>query len=132
MPSRYFSLQEANDLVPWLKETFNRLIPLIKKAGLGQRELLELLRETKRNGASSSDTLISANQQEVNELGERLNAMLRQVTDNGIVVRDAERGLVDFPSLRDGREICLCWIPEEDEVRFWHEIDAGFAGRQPL
>jgi hypothetical protein len=50
-----------------------------------------------------------------------------------VVVRDVERGLVDFPSLRDGEEVYLCWLlDDEDEVAFWHEPDAGFAGRRPL
>jgi hypothetical protein len=49
-----------------------------------------------------------------------------------IVVRDLGRGLVDFPAIRDGVEIYLCWLVDEDEIRFWHELDAGFAGRRPL
>ena len=50
-----------------------------------------------------------------------------------IVLRDFERGLVDFPALRDGVEVYLCWlVDEEDEIGFWHEPEAGFAGRRPL
>ena len=49
-----------------------------------------------------------------------------------IVVRDVERGLVDFPALRDGEEVYLCWLVDEDEIGFWHGLDAGFAGRRPL
>jgi hypothetical protein len=49
-----------------------------------------------------------------------------------IVVRDVGRGLVDFPSVQDGAEIYLCWLVEEPEIGWWHEIDAGFAGRRPL
>ena len=49
-----------------------------------------------------------------------------------IVVRDVERGLVDFPALRDGREVYLCWEEGEDDVSHWHEVDAGFSGRQDL
>src|SRR5215218_9367507 len=49
-----------------------------------------------------------------------------------IVVRDVARGLVDFPALQDGAEIYLCWLVEEPEIGWWHEIDAGFAGRRPL
>ena len=49
-----------------------------------------------------------------------------------IVVRDAQRGLVDFPALRDGEEVYLCWMLDEPEVGHWHEPDAGFAGRRPL
>jgi hypothetical protein len=49
-----------------------------------------------------------------------------------VVLRDIERGLVDFPALREGQEVYLCWLLDEDEIRFWHEPEAGFAGRKPL
>ena len=50
-----------------------------------------------------------------------------------IVLRDLERGLVVFPSMREGREVYLCWVErEEDEIAYWHDLEAGFAGRQPL
>jgi len=50
----------------------------------------------------------------------------------GIVLRDLDSGLIDFPSIRDGQEIYLCWIDGESDIVFWHELDAGFQGRQPL
>jgi hypothetical protein len=50
-----------------------------------------------------------------------------------IVLRDVDRGLIDFPAMRDGAEVYLCWlIDEEESIRFWHDPDAGFAGRRPL
>jgi hypothetical protein len=50
-----------------------------------------------------------------------------------IVLRDIDRGLIDFPALRDGEEVYLCWlVDEEDAIGFWHEPEAGFAGRRPL
>ena len=50
-----------------------------------------------------------------------------------VVLRDLDRGLVDFPALREGREVYLCWVErEEDEIGFWHDLDAGYAGREPL
>ena len=49
-----------------------------------------------------------------------------------IVLRDVDRGLIDFPSLRDGVEVYLCWLVDETKIGFWHEPDAGFAGRRPL
>ena len=56
-----------------------------------------------------------------------------EVAAAGIVVRDLDRGLVDFPSIRDEREVYLCWVEsEEDEIGFWHDVDSGYAGREPL
>jgi hypothetical protein len=48
------------------------------------------------------------------------------------VVRDIDRGLIDFPAIRDGQEVYLCWELGEDRVAWWHELDAGYGGRQPL
>ncbi|MDE0506470.1 MAG: DUF2203 domain-containing protein [Candidatus Poribacteria bacterium] len=48
------------------------------------------------------------------------------------MIKNIDPGLVDFPHLRDGREVYLCWQFGEDEIRYWHDVDAGFAGRQPL
>jgi hypothetical protein len=57
---------------------------------------------------------------------------LHRLDDEDIVVRDLERGLIDFPALREDREVYLCWLLGEPEITHWHEIDAGFAGRRPL
>ena len=57
---------------------------------------------------------------------------LHRLDDEDIVVRDLERGLIDFPALRDGREVYLCWLCGEPEITHWHEIGTGFAGRRPL
>jgi hypothetical protein len=67
------------------------------------------------------------------ELGAHaLSRALNELDAVDVVVRDVERGLVDFPALRDGEEVYLCWLVDEDEIGFWHAPDAGFAGRRPL
>jgi hypothetical protein len=55
-----------------------------------------------------------------------------QLEQLDIVVRDLERGLVDFPAVMDGREVYLCWLLHEPQVTHWHAIESGFAGRRPL
>ena len=57
---------------------------------------------------------------------------LRWIQERGILLKDPERGLVDFPSIRDGRPVLLCWQMDEPSVAHWHEVSGGFAGRQPL
>ena len=59
-------------------------------------------------------------------------ARLSELEAVDVVVRDVDRGLVDFPALRDGEEVYLCWLVDEDEIGYWHAPDAGFAGRRPL
>jgi hypothetical protein len=61
-----------------------------------------------------------------------LQRALAELQEADIVVRDVVRGLVDFPALRDGEEVYLCWLVDEPEIEHWHELDAGFAGRRPL
>jgi hypothetical protein len=54
------------------------------------------------------------------------------IQELGAIVKDIDRGLVDFPALRDGEEVLLCWQLGEDEIRYWHGVDEGFAGRKKL
>jgi hypothetical protein len=61
-----------------------------------------------------------------------LAGALEEIQDLGVVVKDLDTGLVDFPSVREGRDVLLCWRLGEDEVAFWHGYDDGFAGRQPI
>ena len=61
-----------------------------------------------------------------------LQAGVAEFDEREIVLRDLDRGLIDFPALRDGREVYLCWVDGEPDIGFWHELDAGFAGREAL
>ena len=61
-----------------------------------------------------------------------LQAGAEEMAERDIVLRDLDRGLVDFPTLRDGREVYLCWVDGEPDIAFWHHLDAGYAGRQQL
>ena len=62
----------------------------------------------------------------------RMREYLQELSDLGVVLKDPFSGLIDFPSRMDGREVYLCWRLGEPEVAFWHELEAGFAGRQKL
>ena len=63
---------------------------------------------------------------------ERLDALVHQILDTGAILKDINTGLLDLPSLRDDHEVYLCWRHGEQRIEYWHEIDAGFAGREPL
>jgi len=58
--------------------------------------------------------------------------LLHQIKDLGVIVKDVDKGLCDFPYMRDGKMVYLCWHLGEEEIGFWHDIEAGFAGREPL
>ena len=132
MRHRLFTLEEANQLVPWLEATFQRLVPAQEELTALQSRLLVLQRQRSSNGASSSQSEVTQVQQEQDRLGQRFEESIREITNQGILVRDVARGLVDFPSIREGREVYLCWIGGEEQIEFWHETDRGFAHRQPL
>ena len=132
MQRRLFTLEEANELVPWLEATFQRLAPALEELGRLQGRLLELQRRRRSNGASSNQEEVSRAQEELTRLAQRCEDTVKEIIDRDIIVRDPTSGLVDFPSLRQGREVYLCWIGGEERIEYWHETDRGFAHRQPL
>ena len=69
---------------------------------------------------------------QVGEAFLELRGAVAELAASEIVVRDLDRGLIDFPSIRAGEEVYLCWLDGEDDIEFWHDLDAGFAGRQEL
>ena len=132
MERRHFTLEEANELLPWLAETLSGLMPVREELAERQQELLVLLRQRQGNGASSKVSQTVDLQRTVDRLTNQLQRRLREISQRGIIVRDLSRWLVDFPSYQDGREIYLCWIRGEVEIAYWHETNEGFNSRQPL
>lgn len=132
MRNRLFTLEEANALLPWLEEQFDRMMPRRDELAARQEQLIDLLRRRRSNGHSSSEEEIVATQQAVDRLTKELQEQLQEVSRRGILVRDLGRGLVDFPSLREGREVYLCWLRGEERIGYWHDTNTGFAGRQPI
>ena len=132
MEHRQFTLEEANALVPWLEETFQRLTGMRQEQTDAQTRLDELLKHRGSNGSSSSNEAMQQAQGNVDRLARLMEERFQDILAEGIIVRDVATGLVDFPSQRDGREVFLCWIRGEEVIGFWHETDRGFAHRQPL
>ncbi len=62
----------------------------------------------------------------------RLMSKLQLIRDLGVILKDVDKGLCDFPYMKDGRVVYLCWMLGEDTIEFWHDIEAGFGGREPL
>ena len=129
---RLFTYDEANDLVPWLEERFAAMQPLRAELVDQQETLLSLLRRRRSNGHSSSEEEIAASENEVARLTRQLQDAVKEITDQGILVRDIGRGLVDFPSNREGEIVYLCWQRGEPAIDWWHPTDTGIAGRRRL
>ena len=132
MRNRLFTLEEANALLPWLEEQFVRMMPRRDELAARQEQLIDLLRRRRSNGHSSSEEDIVETQRAVNRLTRELQDQLQEVAQRGILVRDLGRGLVDFPSRREGREVYLCWLRGEEKIGYWHDTNTGFASRQPI
>ena len=130
MMARVFTWQEANSLVPWLEERFAAMAPLRAALVQRQEELLSLLRRRRRNGHSSSEAEIAEAENDAARLTRQLQAAVAEITDQGILVRDIGRGLVDFPAYRDGDTVYLCWQRGEPAIAWWHPTDTGFGGRR--
>jgi hypothetical protein len=122
--ARHYTLEEANAALPRVQE----LIATLRSASerLGDRDAREALSEASPgNGGGDPGKTVSEGFLAMRD------AML-ELREREVVLRDLQRGLVDFPAMRDGHEIYLCWEEGEDEIGFWHEPDAGFGGRRPL
>ena len=118
--TREYTVEEANDLIPTVAASLVR----IKEARHVVVEGAQLVKPRANGGGAWSQGYWDALETLRTEV-EGLNAM-------GLILRDAESGLVDFPARRDGREVFLCWRLGEDRVAHWHGPDSGFAGRRPL
>lgn len=129
---RHFTLEEANQQLPWLEAQLQLITSLNKELSGFQEEMRSMLQKGRSNGHSGVEQQAVAKGREIDSLTDRLARLSQEVADRGIILRDPARGLVDFPTVRDEQEVYLCWLPGEDRIGFWHGVDSGFAGRQPL
>jgi hypothetical protein len=122
---RHFSVQEANDLLPELRELLLGVREVRQSLIVEWERAQPVLRAASTNGGGKEASGY------VSELT-RLNLLLQEFNRRGVIIKDFERGLVDFPHWRDGREVLLCWELSEERVQFWHEVETGYAGREPI
>ena len=121
---RHFTVEEANAIL-------DRLKPLLREL----RDARDVLTDTDSHSVLADAAPTNGGGEPGRKVGEaflEVRRMLLTIQEAGIVVRDIERGLIDFPALRGGDEVYLCWELGEDGVAWWHDLDAGYGGRQPL
>jgi len=124
---KLFTVQEANALLPNVRT-------MLAKIQRAHRRLSQFREQAKKasEAAEQGGGGIESGVAYAAALTD-LTVQLAELETLGVQLKDFERGLVDFPSLRDGRVVLLCWqLGEGDEVEWWHDVDAGFAGRTPL
>ena len=126
MPRRLFTREEAQALLP-------RLTELLTALQAQQQERVTALQARSRSNGHQSLNEGDEIRAEVVRLGAALVERVRSIHALGVLLKDPDSGLIDFPALRDGREVYLCWrLGEGERIGWWHEVEAGFAGRQPI
>jgi hypothetical protein len=129
---RIFTPDEANAALPELRPLVEDLVAAKRALDEAQEGVEEVTARISGNGGG----LPPAQLGEVHDLvSRRANALARtleQIQSLGVIVKDLDTGLVDFPSVREGEDVLLCWRLGEDEVGFWHGYEEGFAGRKPI
>jgi hypothetical protein len=129
---RNFTPDEANDLLPAVRLLVERMVEAKRALDFAQVEADEVATRIAGNGGGLPPAKLAEMNAAVDRRATELAGVLEEIQELGVVVKDLDSGLVDFPSVRDGRDVLLCWRLGEDEVAFWHGYDDGFAGRQPL
>ena len=124
--ARYFTVAEANALLPVLRPQVARLIAAWRRLSAAQAPVVSIL-EGKPRADLGGPPLTQA----AADIVRAQNAMVA-IQALGVDLKDPATGLLDFPTLRDGVEVYLCWRYGEPRVGFWHPIETGVAGRQPL
>jgi hypothetical protein len=123
---KYFTVEEANRLIP-------QITAIVEQLRQGRRRLLRhrstagiVTQKAAGNGGSSHAVSYLA------DYSRTFGRDVAHLQVLGVVLKDVERGLIDFPHQREGREVYLCWEYGEARIDYWHEIDSGYGGRQPL
>lgn len=132
MADIHFTVAEAESAIPWMQSAVESMRDASAHAQEAQSQLSALMDSIQSNGRESHGEEWEAQQAAIEESAKTVRAVLDEFSDRGIILRDVQRGLVDFPAMREDREVYLCWLYGETSIEYWHEVDTGFDGRQPL
>ncbi|HEY5730074.1 MAG TPA: DUF2203 domain-containing protein [Anaerolineales bacterium] len=122
---QFFTLNEANKALQIIRPIMDDVQTIRQKILANQPDAWPAIEKSAGNGGNKTMSRLV-------EDFERLDALIHKVLGTGAQIKDINIGLLDFSAIRDGREVYLCWKYGEDDIAFWHEIDAGYAGRQPI
>ena len=132
--NRLFTLEEASSVLPRVRSLAADLRDKAQEL-VTLRANLDAFRQSKQTGDHAVDgeaQLVVRTLGNANRVAEEMRSLATELEEIGCELKDVHTGLLDFRSLREDRVVYLCWRLSEDEIRFWHELDTGFAGRQPL
>ena len=125
MRARYYTADEANALLPTLRPIVAGMLAARQRIVDAQPDVWPVLEKAVGNGGSKKAGAVLVD-------FETIQKAVKAIEGFGLQLKDLNTGLIDFLSQRNGREVWLCWRFDEPNVAHWHDLDAGFAGRQPL
>ncbi len=124
---KLFTIEEANALLPSVRRILRRIQRSRKRLSVHSQVAKLAAEAAEQGGGGMEDGVLYAT------ILTNFAAEMAELEALGVQLKDFDRGLVDFPSLREGRVVLLCWqLGEGDQLEWWHDMDAGFAGRTPL
>jgi hypothetical protein len=127
--ARFYSIDEANERLAEVRPLLEGLRDDRLAVARKQRELV---RERTTNGSAEHAEDLARREAELREIVRRMTAIVTQLDEWSVALRDISSGLIDFPALASGRPIWLCWRLGEGDIDWWHEADSGFDSRKPL
>lgn len=132
MAPRYFTLDEANRAVDELRPVVEQMVETRGRFLAAQAQRADLSEQAGSNGGDLTPTDFAEVEELLEQEATTLAVCIERIQSAGAQVKDLDEGLLDFPSLRDGEEILLCWRLGEGRIEYWHGLEEGFAGRKPL
>ena len=132
MPDRSFTPAEANSALDEVRPVAERLVAVRARMRELERSQGELVTAIGGNGGGYAASDLNAAQAELAGLAEAAVACVERLEELGVLLKDLDLGLLDFPSERDGEQVLLCWHVGEETVSTWHGLAEGFAGRKPI
>jgi hypothetical protein len=123
--SRYFEVEQAQLMLEIIRPLMRELLEVRQAILVKEPQVWPVLQKAAGNGGSKEAGRVERE-------FERLDRLVREIRATGVVLKDVNSGLVDFLARRDGRDVYLCWQYGEPRLMYWHEVEAGYSGRQPL
>ena len=132
MAERHFTREEANEALERVRPVAESLVAHRRAFTVAAARRARLSQRISGNGGDFDPQEPSELDEQLEREAEAVARAVEELQGLGVLVKDLDRGLVDFPALRDGEEVLLCWQVGEAEVAYWHGLEEGFAGRKPL
>jgi hypothetical protein len=130
---RYFTLAEARDALPVVGRSIREAVQAKARYTEAEQAIQDLAQRILMMGGINVDTVVAeAWKDQYDSNAQNLKTLMERIEELGVLVKDLDIGLVDFPTLFRGEEVYLCWRMDENDIDHWHGVNEGFNGRRPI